>query len=106
MTCVLMSCMYRILFAVNATVSEFQVKLVSIRLKMRIRNMSGNVAEYIEDKYANYKDSLYVDSLICIFDTFPHILYDGSFIQRQRYSVQHHVSLLMFSQGLSLMDYA
>lgn len=51
--------------------------------KLELRDMSGNVAELVEDNFALFKDSIYTDPLICTSDTLPHVAKGGSFNKGQ-----------------------
>lgn len=47
--------------------------------KLEMRDMNGNVSEWVEDNYENYKDSAMVDPCIVIADTLDHVARGGSF---------------------------
>lgn len=47
--------------------------------KLDLRDMNGNVAEYVQDNFELYKDSLYTDPCIFTSDTLPHVARGGSF---------------------------
>ena len=51
--------------------------------KLELRDMSGNVAELVQDNFEKYKDSLYVDPCIVTSDTLPHVARGGSYISGQ-----------------------
>lgn len=51
--------------------------------KLELRDMSGNVAELVQDNFEKYKDSLYVNPCIVTSDTLPHVARGGSYITGQ-----------------------
>lgn len=51
--------------------------------KLDLRDMSGNIAEFVADNFAAFKDSLYTDPLIVTADSMPHVVRGGAFDQNQ-----------------------
>lgn len=45
-------------------------------------DMSGNVSEWVEDNFANYKDSAQVDPCVVLSDTLSHVARGGSFASK------------------------
>lgn len=48
-----------------------------------IRDMSGNVAEWVEDNFMNYKDSAQTDPCVVLSDTLSHVARGGSFEKKK-----------------------
>ncbi len=46
-------------------------------------DMSGNASEWVEDNFANYKDSAQVDPCIVLSDTLSHVARGGSFANKR-----------------------
>lgn len=47
--------------------------------ELDIRDMNGNVSEWVEDNYDKYKDSLQIDPCVVIADSIDHVARGGSF---------------------------
>lgn len=64
----------------NGTLSQVGAYMPN---KLDIRDMSGNVAEWVADNYALFKDSVYTDPLISLGDTVAHVARGGNFSSGQ-----------------------
>ncbi|MBQ0073252.1 MAG: formylglycine-generating enzyme family protein [Prevotella sp.] len=47
--------------------------------ELDMRDMNGNVSEWVEDNFEKYKDSLQVDPCVVLSDTLKHVARGGSF---------------------------
>jgi len=47
--------------------------------ELDMRDMNGNVSEWVEDNYAPYKDSVQVDPCVVLADTLSHVARGGNF---------------------------
>lgn len=65
--------------------------------ELDMRDMNGNVSEWVEDNFTTYKDSLQVDPCFSIADSLDHVARGGSFVStttecrtssRERYEAQ------------------